>query len=136
MIELELPWPPSMNHYKSVGRIIQTKFGKFYQPRFNTKATSSYFKEVWAYISQMKVKEGLKSYDSAIISLDLNVTLYPPDKRVRDVDNSLKVLLDSLVHAKLIHDDSQIVRLTVRRKEVFAPKGKVNLKLKELGNEI
>lgn len=49
------------------------------------------------------------------ISWGCNITLYPPDKRRRDIDNVLKVLIDSLVSANVICDDSQITRLLVQK---------------------
>jgi crossover junction endodeoxyribonuclease RusA len=50
--------------------------------------------------------------------LQLDVVLHPGDARVRDIDNSLKALLDSLSHAGVYKDDSQIDRLIVSRGEI------------------
>jgi len=48
---------------------------------------------------------------------DLQVLLYifPPDKRIRDLDNILKSSLDALTHAFVWKDDSQISKLTIQR---------------------
>ena len=48
----------------------------------------------------------------------MEVYLYPPDKRKRDVDNVLKPLLDALEHAGVYENDSQIDKLCITRMEV------------------
>lgn len=63
--------------------------------------------------------------------LDLEVIVYPPDRRRRDIDNLQKALLDALAHGGAYHDDSQIARLTVERRQVVAG-GKVRIRLKSL----
>lgn len=131
MLTLKLPWPPSVNHYKKAGRLITTKSGKIFQPRVNTIETNQYFFEVWKIIYDLKAKEGLKSFGSATISVEVDA--YPPNARKRDLDNICKVLLDSLVHAKLIDDDSQIARLVLQRMSII-PKGQLILRIKEHGN--
>lgn len=46
----------------------------------------------------------------------VEVLAYPPDRRRRDLDNLLKPLLDSLVHAGVVKDDSLIDDLRIVRK--------------------
>ena len=55
--------------------------------------------------------------------VELFIELYPPDNRRRDVDNSLKCLLDTFTHAGLYEDDSQICKLTVIKREPMPPDG-------------
>jgi crossover junction endodeoxyribonuclease RusA len=114
MIELTLPYPPSVNHYKTIGRIQRTSKGKLYQTRINSNETKRYYFEVWFLIQHLKAKEGLKSFDDATIAVEVDV--YPPDYRKRDVDGILKVLLDSMQRAGLYDDDYQITKLVVERK--------------------
>jgi len=114
MIELTLPYPPSVNHYKTIGRIQRTTTGKLYQTRINSNETKRYYFEVWFLVQHLKAKEGLISFDSATISVEVDV--YPPDGRKRDLDGCLKVLLDSMQRAGLYNDDYQIARLLVQRK--------------------
>lgn len=45
----------------------------------------------------------------------MDVTVFPPDRRRRDIDNVQKALLDALQHGGAFHDDNQIVRLTIER---------------------
>lgn len=114
MIEIKLPYPPSVNHYKKTGRLITTKRGKIYQQKFNSPETIAYFYQVW-----MKArKEGLKSFQGETISVEVEV--YPPDRRKRDLDGILKVLLDAMQKANLYDDDAQIARLLVTRHNIIS----------------
>lgn len=115
MIELTLPWPPSVNNYKKVGRIVKTKSGKLYQQRVDTNETKKFYFDVYIIYKQLMPLEWLKFADSATISLDLCVSLHPPHALRYDADNCLKVLLDGLVRAHVIKDDSQITRLFVEK---------------------
>jgi crossover junction endodeoxyribonuclease RusA len=45
--------------------------------------------------------------------LYLRVELYPPDRRVRDIDNPLKCLMDSLQKAGVYANDSQVRELHI-----------------------
>lgn len=65
--------------------------------------------------------------------LSINITATPPDRRVRDLDNILKSLLDSIVYAGVIHDDSQFDEIHMFRSEPSKP-GSVLLQIKPLEN--
>lgn len=129
MIELTLPYPPSVNHYKDVGRIVRTKNGRLYQQRFNSHETKRYIYEVWHLVQQKKAQEGLKSFDDATISLEVYV--HPPDARKRDLDGILKVLCDSLQTAGCFNDDYQIALLTVRRCSIIK-QGQIIVRIAQL----
>lgn len=113
MIELILPYPPSVNHYKRVGRTITTKTGKKFQSRVDSPLTKRFYYEVFM-IARQKTQLG---FQGATISLEIDV--FPPDKRKRDLDNILKVLIDALQKANLFDDDSQIARLLVTRRGII-----------------
>ena len=66
--------------------------------------------------------------------LMLSGDFYPPDARRRDLDNLLKCTLDSLVHAGLLEDDSQIKHIDIRMRDPVPPDGRVYLELKELNH--
>lgn len=51
--------------------------------------------------------------------LRVNIQLYPPDRRVIDIDNRLKSLLDAMQNAGLYGNDSQIDELHVMRAEII-----------------
>ena len=63
--------------------------------------------------------------------LKLTVKLFPPDKRVRDIDNHLKAICDLLTKANVWEDDSLVDMLTVSR-ETIVPKGKFTVEIQEL----
>ena len=107
MIEVELPFPPSVNHYyRHVGpRTLISREGR----RFRERVTS------------VLAALGVRPLDGP---LDVEVDVFPPDRRRRDIDNVQKALLDSLQHGGAYEDDSQIVRLVIEKREVF-PGGRV-----------
>ncbi len=63
--------------------------------------------------------------------VELSLELYPPDNRRRDVDNSLKCLLDAFTHGGLYRDDSQICRLVVTKREPMPPDGMAYVRIQE-----
>ena len=113
MITLTLPFPPSDNSYKNIGRLTKTKNGKIFQMRVNSPQTKQFYWNVWVKIHALMASEGVKSFGSAPIYLEVDV--YPPDNRRRDITNILKVLNDSLERGGLFDDDFQIARLLIQR---------------------
>lgn len=130
-IRLELPWPPSVNHYKKVGAIVKTKTGKLYQQRLNTDETKTFYFQVYMKAKPIPCVEGTKFRLRDDIDIELVVRLHPPHNKRYDIDNRLKVLLDSLVHANIISDDSQITRLFVEKLDMI-PEGKAIITLREI----
>lgn len=126
--EIDLPWPPSVNHYKKVGRIVKTKTGKLYQQRKNTDETKKFYFDTYILYKHSMPSEWLKFASSDTISFEVRVYLYPPNTCRYDLDNRLKVLFDGLVRAKVIADDSQITRLFVEKMENIE-NGKVVVKI-------
>ena len=101
MLELELPYPPSVNHYfRMVGRrVLISREGR----AFRTRVCST--------LAAM----GVRPMDGR---LALEIEVYPPDNRRRDIDNVQKALLDALEHGGAYWDDSQVVRLTIEKRAV------------------
>jgi Holliday junction resolvase RusA-like endonuclease len=99
-MEVELPHPPSINHYwRRVGlRTLISREGRRFRRR------------VLAILAAMRVQ----AIDGRLV---VEVEIFPPDNRRRDVDNTLKALLDALQHGGAYADDSQIVRLTIEKRE-------------------
>lgn len=63
--------------------------------------------------------------------LSLEIVFHYKDKRVRDLDNNLKPLIDSLVQNGLCLDDEQFDELVVKRGEVVKG-GLIKIKVTEL----
>ena len=110
---LTLPWPPSVNHYWRTwrGRMLLSRQGRAYR------------KQVGAILKAAGVTPQSGP-------LAIHVELYPPDRRKRDIDNTLKAIGDSLQHGGAFHDDSQIVWLLIQKAEVV-PGGKVVVRIAE-----
>jgi crossover junction endodeoxyribonuclease RusA len=110
-LEIDLPWPPSVNAVWKSGR------GRVFTP----KKVKDYHIYVRAL---MRGKYQIKGRIDAFISV------YPPDKRIRDIDNLLKIPLDSLQKAGVYKNDNQIDQITITRKEIIKG-GFIRINLKE-----
>lgn len=103
-LTVELPYPPSVNHY----------WGTAGKRRFLTpKAREFRFATLVAFHVT-----GHAGFGTARLSVSID--LHMPDARVRDIDNVVKSVFDALCHAGAFADDSQVDILFVRR----APKVK------------
>jgi Holliday junction resolvase RusA-like endonuclease len=109
MLDLELPYPPSLNHYwRRVGaRTLLSRGGRA-------------FREA---VGSILAARGVQPLDGP---LAIAIDVYPPDCRRRDLDNLQKALLDALQHGGAYHDDSQIDELVIRRRDVL-PEGMVRV---------
>jgi len=98
VIEVELPYPPSVNrYYRYVGRrVLISREGRRYRQR------------VVAALAALGVR-------TMAGRLRVHVYVFPPDRRVRDMGNLQKALLDALQHGGAYRDDSQIDKLTIER---------------------
>lgn len=114
MMEVSLPYPPSVNNYwRHVGpRVLISRQGRAFRERVRSVLA----------MARVKPLDG---------SLRVVIALYPPDNRRRDVDNVMKALLDALEHGGAYHDDSQIVKLEVEKRDV-AVGGKTEVKIEEI----
>ncbi len=100
MITLNLPYPPSVNNYWIAS-------GK----RRFISARGRAFKQRVAELSGNVATYGDQK-------VEVNIVLFPRNKRLMDIDNSCKAILDSLI-GFLYDDDSQVWKLTVERGEVI-----------------
>lgn len=99
---LNLPLPPSINHY----------WGSHGHRRFVSKAGKEFKLAIQDYvIANCVPKLGEKR-------LQMEVTLYPRDRRKQDIDNRIKALWDALADAGVFDNDEQIDVLIVQRGEI------------------
>lgn len=94
-----LPWPPSVNHYwKNIRR-----HGR---PARALTAAASSFRN--ATIEHVLVMNGGHFPETMQGPLSVSITHHWPDRRVRDIDNYTKGILDALTHARVWFDDQQV----------------------------
>lgn len=108
MITLELPFPPSVNHYWRLGKghFYVSEAGRRYCQYVARAALASRINDDW-----MPPRFPRPS------RVRLSIFAHPPDNRIRDLDNLLKVTLDALKHAGLYDDDSQCKVITARMQD-------------------
>jgi len=96
MIYLTIPWPPSINrYYRAVkGRSILSQEAREYRA-----AVVELVNQAIPFTDRLKVV----------------MHAFPPDRRKRDLDNLIKSVQDSLQHAGVYVDDSQIDHLSIHR---------------------
>ena len=114
MIEITLPYPPSVNrYYRAVGqRVLISSEGRAFRER----------------VCSVLADWGLPTMTGR---LAVTIEVFPPDNRRRDLDNTQKSLLDAMQHGRLYVDDSQIDDLhSIRRSTT--PGGKVIVQIKEI----
>src|SRR5262245_8603298 len=114
MLELTLPYPPSINHYwRRVGpRTLISREGR----RFR--------QSVLAILAAMRIRP-LPGH------LCVQVEIHPPDERRRDVDNVAKALLDALQHGGAYVDDSQVIKLSIEKRHTL-PGGKTVVRIENI----
>ena len=114
MIELTLPWPPTVNTYWRMfqNRMIISEAGRKYRT---------------AVAEQVLVQRGAKHLTGTV---KVVIEAWRPDKRKRDLDNLLKAVLDAMKHAGVYEDDSLIVDLRI----YWAPEiaGMLKIKIEEV----
>ena len=100
-VQLDLPWPPSLNsywrHVRSTGRTLISKEGRSYRHR----------------VAEAVTRDQRHRFGAGPIMI--HITAHPPDKRRRDLDNMLKAVLDALAHTAVYGDDSQVDDLHIVR---------------------
>lgn len=117
MYELYLPYPPTVNNY-----YVKTRQGVFISGKGNK------FREAVA-TSVIEQLPDVSIEHKCIVE----IVLYPPDKRKRDIDNCLKALLDSLTKCGLWHDDVLIDQIFLYRGITMSPMGLTFMRIGEAG---
>jgi crossover junction endodeoxyribonuclease RusA len=102
-LNLIVPFPPSVNSY----------WGFKGSRRFLTARAKS-FKTL---VNAEFLRSGHEGFANE--RLQITIALYPPDKRIRDIDNVVKSTLDALCQSGVFNDDGQIDVLHVTRENVI-----------------
>lgn len=97
-VTITIPYPPSVNSLRAIftpkrgrARLITTAKGRAYYQR----------------VAELVLLAGSPSLGDAEVHMDIQ--LYRPDNRQRDLSNTRKAVEDALVKAGVLDDDSQIV---------------------------
>jgi len=109
IFEVALPWPPTVNLYwrhKVTGRLATV---------YVSAEGKQYRKVVNDLVMEARM---VQRYLKAAGPVRVVIEAFPPDRRKRDLDNILKSLLDSLTHAGVWEDDSQIQDLRIYRSTI------------------
>ena len=116
---ITLPFPPSVNHYyRRVGpRTLISREGREYRT------------QVCGLLAPGNGNGIRKPPAGGRIALAMDA--FPPDRRRRDLDNLLKCTQDSLAHAGVFEDDSQIDLLAVRRRTCRKP-GRIQVQIEDM----
>ena len=120
VIELRLPWPPSVNTIWRNAVINK-------RPRTLLSAAGRRWFDM-APIEVLQQRAGV----SLRGRVHVDVTLHAPDRRSIDIDNRAKALLDACTKGGLWHDDGQVDVLTIRRADVVRG-GLAVLRVQEIG---
>lgn len=113
MLSLELPWPPSINHYwrrnpNGRGNFI-SKDGKLYLER----------------VALLLKRDRVQPMEGPVSFV---VRLHPPNRLRRDLDNCLKVLIDAVAKGGALGDDFQIKHLEASMLHVV-PDGRASVEI-------
>ena len=102
MLILDLPLPPSVNHY----------WGQHGHRRYVSKAGIAFKTQVSEYVIDYRVPK------LGTARLAMTVVLFPKDRRKQDIDNRIKALWDALADAGVFDNDEQIDTLFIERGEI------------------
>jgi len=99
MIVLDLPYPPSINNYWIASG----------HRRFISKRGVLFRQSVMEYVMDNQVpKLGEQS-------LSVHIVLRPRSKKLMDIDNCAKAILDACEHAGIFDSDVQVEKLLIER---------------------
>ena len=123
-MNLELPWPPSVNVYwRHVGaKVLISREGR------------AYASEVYGIVLEHRATgSGVMPYFIAF-PVSVDIIAHPPNKARRDLDNLPKAILDALTKARLWEDDSLVHDLRIRWGEVTKG-GKIEITINRIETE-
>ena len=103
-MKLTLPFPPTVNSYYRApdkgalkGKHLISESGRKFKKKVYAAVVTQY--------------GGIPR--PVTVDVEVNITLYPPDRRRRDLDNYNKALFDALTNSRVWVDDRQVQRMLV-----------------------
>lgn len=116
-----LPFPPSVNQYwRHV--VMKTRRGLVQRTLLSLKGRHYRNRCIKTIRNQFPVHEVIRE----MVKVEMH--LFPPDRRKRDIDNYSKGVLDALTHAQIWEDDYQVNELVIKRRQA-QPDGSVVLRI-------
>ena len=104
MLIIELPFPPSINHY--------------WKHRVIGRHASIYLSD-----DALKFRAEVRNRIGVMVAtpdrLSVSIDLFAPNKRTYDIDNRIKSILDAFTHAGVWIDDEQVDELCVKRMKII-----------------
>ena len=110
MMQLVLPWPPTVNTYWTpfiAGQHASLRLSKRGR-KFRADAEALILAQLGGKPEPMDGR------------LSVTIELNPPTRSRRDIDNHVKGILDAMTHCGIWNDDEQVDMLGVYRKEVIS----------------
>ena len=119
-LKFYIPYPPSVNH--------------LYDFRGRTKFIGEKGKLFFSEVSELAMYWKIQKRISCQIKMDIKVFL--PDKRKRDIDNVLKATFDSLQKSNIIEDDRLICQLMIEKVGIDRKKPRLEIEIAEYNKEL
>lgn len=122
-VELILPFPPSVNSLYFQGKTHGQKF------------LSKKGREYKKMLVDLHSNDDLNPITEPLF---VQITIVPPDNRMRDLDNYIKPILDGIKYLEMIEDDSQVQVLLVSKEapNIKYNKGLVVVKMSDISGLI
>lgn len=99
MITLYLPYPPSINNYWIASG----------HRRFISQRGRDFKADVSTYVIEQNIPK------LGTIQVNIDIILRPRSKKLMDIDNCIKPILDAIQDAGVIDDDVQVARVSIER---------------------
>jgi crossover junction endodeoxyribonuclease RusA len=115
---VELPYPPSVNHFWEA--MVFKKNGRTVRGRRRSKRALEFVSAALALLGRRKAFLG---------AVAVEIDVFFPDRRTRDLDNLAKGIFDAIAHAGVIGDDSQIIDLRLRNMREVVKGGRIVVRL-------
>jgi len=117
MVEIEIPFPPSVNRiWRQVsGRTLLSAEGRAYRANV------------------ARVVMAARPAPLGGARIQMTISAWMPDRRRRDLDNLAKASLDAMAHAGMYDDDCQIDDLRIVRAGLDRERPRLDVSIRQVG---